>query len=49
MAHIPNGDLKTWLMFIMCRIVGPYPFLSANIPKLFADAQVFVVALVGLG
>ena len=32
----------------MCRIAGPYPFLSANILKLFADAQVFVVALVGL-
>ena len=31
----------------MC-IAGPYPFLSANILKLFADAQVFVVALVGL-
>jgi hypothetical protein len=27
---------------------GPYPFLGANLLKLFADAQVFVVALVGL-
>jgi hypothetical protein len=35
-------------MHVMCRIAGPYPFLSANILKLFADAQVFVVALVGL-
>eukprot|EP01046_Picozoa_sp_COSAG06_P097964 COSAG06_NODE_44062_length_366_cov_1.067416_1_plen_60_part_01 len=33
---------------VMCRIAGPYPFLGANILKLFADAQVFVVALVGL-
>ena len=27
---------------------GPYPFVGANLLKLFADAQVFVVALVGL-
>eukprot|EP01043_Picozoa_sp_COSAG02_P081644 COSAG02_NODE_20054_length_850_cov_1.290280_2_plen_68_part_01 len=29
-------------------VAGPYPFVGANILKLFADAQVFVVALVGL-
>lgn len=27
---------------------GPYPFAAANLLKLFSDAQVFVVALVGL-
>ena len=32
----------------MCRIAGPYSFRPANILELFADAQVFAVALVGL-
>lgn len=32
----------------MGACAGPYPFVGANLLKLFADAQVFVVALVGL-
>ena len=36
------------LSFDMGTCAGPYPFVGANLLKLFADAQVFVVALVGL-
>ena len=36
----------TW--FCTRLYAGPYPFVGANLLKLFADAQVFVVALVGL-
>lgn len=36
----------TW--FCTRLYAGPYPFVGANLLKLFADAQIFVVALVGL-